>query len=339
MLEVILAVALLLCFSAAALLAAAEVSLLRVQRASAMVSAEGGDRRAGDLLALLDDLPVVLNTVLFLVLLAQVGSASIATFLAQRWFGNLGVTIATGVVTIALFLYGEAIPKTLAVRSPWSVARRFTPALRILVRIARPVVAGFVRLADLQSPGQGAVLTSLTEEELRALAHEAAETGAIEPHDATLVDRSFDFGDRSVSEIMVPRNEIVAIDAGEDVAAAFAGAIATGHRRLPVHTGDLDSIAGVVRLRDVAAATQTSPSTRASELMNEVITCTPTDRIARLLRDMQTSGSWMAIVVGEQDRRTVGLVTIEDVVAELVGEITDNRAVPAHIVGRIAGAG
>lgn len=326
MLDLVLAGGLVVCFVSAAVLAAAEVALLRVRRSMAAVDADRGDRRARHLLALLDDLPVVLNTVLLLVLLAQVGAATIAGFLAERRFGGIGVTVASVAVTATLFLYAEAIPKTMAVRSPYSLARRATPIIAVLVRIWRPIVAVLLRLADLQAPGEGAVVSALTEEEFRALARESASVGTIAETDAVLVDRSFEFGDQTLRDVMVPREKIVAVHAAERVVPILAGAIASGHRRLPVYRRNLDDVIGVVRLRDVAAATRTAPDALAEDLMSGVLRRPADYPIARTLTDMQDAGVWLAVVT--EGRHVVGLVTIEDVVAELVGEIADERAVP-----------
>ncbi|MDH3752932.1 MAG: CNNM domain-containing protein [Acidimicrobiia bacterium] len=326
-LDVILLGALACCFVGAAAVAVAEVALIRVRRSRVLVDATAGDRRSRQLLALLDELPVVLNTILLVVLLLQVAAATIGAFLAQRWFGGLGVTLGSILLTVALFVYAEAIPKTMAVRHPYGLARRATPALRLVVGFWRPVVAGLVRLADLQLPGGGATLGALTEEEIRSSAKESAMAGEIDVTDAILVDRSFEFGDRCVGDVMVPRQHIAAVEAGQSVVEVFASAIAFGHRRLPVYRGGLDDVVGVVRLRDVAAAARTSPRSTAAQLMTDVLRCGAGCRIERLLHDMQSTGRWLAIVA-DDDGRTLGLVTIEDIVAELVGEIADERAVP-----------
>lgn len=113
-------------------LAAAETALLRVRPSAVVVEAEAGDRRSDDLLRLLDDLPRVLNAVLLTVLFSQVTVATIAGVLAQRWLGSGAVTVATVLVTLVLFVYGEAIPKTFAVRQPLLVARRLAVPIRWL---------------------------------------------------------------------------------------------------------------------------------------------------------------------------------------------------------------
>lgn len=319
-LDVILVVALLGCFLGAAVLAVAEVSLLRVRRSRVRVEANDGDPRARDLLVLLEDLPLSLNSVLLLVLLCQVGAATISGFLAQRWAGGAWITAVSVVITLLLFVYAEAVPKTLAMRAPHARALRAAPWLRHLVRLCRPVVAALVALSDLQAPGQASA-DPVSERELRLLARQSAEAGTIDIDDADLVDRSFLFGDTTVADVMVPRERIVAVAADAEVPEALAVAIAAGHRRLPVHGGEIDDIIGVVRLRDLAAASR-HPTVGVTDVMRPPLFCRAADSIPRLLKRMRSSGMWLAIVRDDQ-ATTIGLVTVEDVVAELMGEIDE----------------
>lgn len=323
--EIILLAALMGCFISATVLAVAEVSLIRVRRSAVMVDADQGDVRAQHLLKLLDDLPVVLNAVLLLVLLFQVGAATIAAFLAERAFGGIGVTVASIGVTAVLFIYAEAIPKSMAVKAPQQFAMRVTPLLRVVLLPWRPLVTFLVRVASLQSRTEQTLVGALTEPELRALARESAAVGEIDSGDATLVERSFEFGDRQVGEVMVERANIVAIAADELPKTALSKAIASGHRRLPVYSGGLDEIIGVVRLRDAAAAVSTSTGSTIAGLATDILRCGADYPIASLLSDMQAASTWMT-VVESADGRTVGLATLEDLVAELVGEIEDERA-------------
>lgn len=311
------------CFALAAALAIAEVSLIRVRRSAVLVDAERDDQRAQQLLELLDDFPVALNSVLLLVLSAQVAAATIAGFLAERWVGGVAVTITSILLTAVLFVYAEAVPKTIAVRSPDVWARRLTPLVRVVTAVCRPVVAVLVRLADLQSPGHDTMVGALTEDELRALANESAALGVIDRDDAALVDRSFDFGDCRVADVMVPRERIVFVGADEPVARIVAGALESGHRRFPVSIDGVDEIVGLVRFRDIAAAERATPSASATEIMADVMRCGAEDPIARVLDRMQEAGTWLAIV-SDPAGHTLGLVTIEDIVAELVGEISDD---------------
>lgn len=322
--ELALAVSWLACFVGAATLSAAEVSIIRVRRSRIVVAADEGDPRARRLLALIDELPIVLNTVLLLALLSQVTTATIGGYLAQRWFGDLGVTVATVAMTMVLFLYAEAIPKTMAIRDPERTARLATPLLGTLVAVLRPVVATLVWLADRQTPGTPPQLSPFTEAELRALARASAEAGVIDRDDATLVDRSFEFGDRRVGDVMVPRSAIAFVRSGASLVDALAVAVAAGHRRLPIGDPGLDQVMGLARFRDIVDAARTTPQAPVASVALPLLRCGPDEPIADLMDRMQATGRWLAIVV-DPDGRTAGLVTVEDVVAELVGEIVEDE--------------
>jgi len=308
---------------AAAILGAAEAALLRVQRVRIEVLAAGGDRRASMVLTLVSDLPLVLNTVLLVVLLVQISAATVTGTLASRLFGSLVVTIASFILTLVLFVYTEAIPKTYAVRHPESVALATAPLLRILVLVLRPLVGLLVRFADFQAPGTGiASPAAPTEEELLRLASDAVEVGTIDEEDRLLIDRVFDLGDRRVHEVMVPRLDIVGIPSSASVREALERAIASGHRRIPVYQGDFDDIVGVVRLQALAVAALESPDANVASIAETPLAVPESRRITELLDDMQQSNIHLAIVVAEHGG-TEGIVTIEDVVSQLVGRISD----------------
>lgn len=307
----------------AAFFAAAEAALLRVPRVRLEVAAEGGDRRSARLARLVSDLPRVVNSVLLLVLLVQVGAATVAGVIAERHFGNTGVTIVSVLLTLVMFVYAEAIPKTLAVRHPLAVARVVAIPVSLLARVTRPIVAVLLMFADLQSPGKGIPSrATVSELELRRLAEEAAAAGEIEPSDLDLIERSFRVGDRTVAEIMVPRTDVVAVSGTLDAGKALETALDSGHRRLPVYRNGLDEVTGVVRLRDLARAITSGEARTTADLQRPLLAVPETNRILDVLRAMQQASQHLAVVVDEHGG-TAGIVTIEDAVEELVGDITE----------------
>ena len=336
--DVWLAVALLALIFAAAILGAAEAALLRVPGVRVEIDASNGSRRAGTLLSLLKDLPRVLNTVLLVVLLVQIAAAAISGVIADRLFGSIGVTIASVVLTLVLFVYSEALPKTYAVAHPLSVAYATAPLLRVLSLVLRPVIAVLMWFANLQAPGTNVVSpTAPTEEELLHLASEAADTGTIDETDRLLIDRVFELGDRFVDEIYVHRLDVVAIAANASVGDALDLAITSGHRRLPVFDEGLDKIVGVVRISDLAAAAIDNPERKASEVATEPLIVPESKAVVELLGEMQHAGIHFAVVVDEFGG-TAGIVTIEDVVTRLVGRISDAGGVPVEGLERIGEA-
>lgn len=323
MTDIPLLVALVVLFAAAVFLAAAEASLLRLSRVRVEVLAEQGDQGAARLLRLVNDLPRVMNTVLLVVLLVQIGAATLTGVIAERHFGGIGITITSIILTIVLFVYAEAIPKTVAVSRPLAVARMVAPVVEALTWLLRPIVSLLVRFADLQAPGQGiAGQIGVSEEELRRLAMEAAEEGSIEPSDAELMEAAFQLGDATVEEILVPRPDIVAVASDRSFEEALDIALASGHRRVPIFEGDLDHITGVVRLRDLAAVVARSQPGTVGDIAVAPMLVPETKRVIELLREMQANGRHFAVAVDEHGG-TAGIVTIEDVVSELVGEVAD----------------
>ncbi|MDP2623866.1 MAG: hemolysin family protein [Actinomycetota bacterium] len=309
----------------AVLLAATEAALLRVSPIKARILADQGDRRSARVVAMVEDLPRVLNAVLLVVLLTQIGAATMAGYIADRHFGNLGVTLTSVGLTLVMFVYAEAIPKTIAVRHPLAVARFVARPVGLIAATVRPVVGVLVWLADLQVPGSGVMTTAaVTETELRRLAADAEKAGEIEPSDFDLIERAFRIGDASLAEVVVPRTEVVAIPIHRGIAGALEMALTSGHRRLPVYESSLDDVTGVVRLRDLAAAVAEGEEATVETLQQPALFLPESRRVIDALRDMQEEGTTMAIVVDEHGG-TAGIVTIEDLVEELVGGVADEE--------------
>ena len=308
---------------AAAYLGAAEAAMIRVRASAVEVLVADGDRRARLLGRLVDDLPRVLNTVLLSVLLVQIGAATVTGLLAERWFGNLGITLTSIALTLVMFVYAEAIPKTYALRNPLRVAKSTAPLLRVLTIVLRPVVSVLIGFADFQAPGQGIAGTAgVTEDELRRLAAEAVRAGEIAHSDHLLMERSFRLGDQRVDEILVPRIDVVSVSAATSVREALDVALRAGHRRLPVHEGAADNITGLVRLRDLAGAVAAGRDDNVESLSRPVLIVPESKRVFALLREMQRTNCHFAVAVDEHGGMA-GILTIEDVVEELVGNVAD----------------
>lgn len=319
-----LVVAFVTLFVLGAVIAAGETSLIRTPHSRAAHLAETGRRGGRRLLALADRLPKVLNAVLLAALLSQIGAATIVGILAARWFGAAGVTIASVTLTVVLFVYAEAIPKTFAVQHSDRVALALSGPLTVLEVVLRPVVSVLVWFADLQMPGKGITTSpTVTEGELRSLARRAAKEGEISHDDSHLIERAFRLGDRKVDDIIVPRADIVGVDAGTSVEDALAVAVGAGHRRIVVFGPSPDEIVSVVRLRDLVAVGPAERDGPVGVLGAPPLVVPETKRVLDLLREMQATRNHLAVVVDEYGA-TAGLVTIEDIVEELVGSVSDD---------------
>ena len=318
-------------FLIAVVLAAAETALVRVSRVRIASQAEEGGRRARRTLRLLDDLPHVLNTILLVVLLVQIGAATITGILADRWFGSLGVTIASFALTMFLFVYSEAIPKTYAYRNAAAAIMALAYPVGLLTSLLRPVVSVLVKFADLHAPGKGIATTpTVTERELRSLASAAATEGEITDADLKLIEGAFRIGDRVAGEVMVPRVDMTAVSASVAASEALEVALASGHRRLPVYDGSIDNVIGVVRQRDLVV----SPDKIVGDLGYPPLLVAESKRVLDLLGEMQTGGTHVAVVIDEHGG-TSGMLTIEDIVEELFGVVSEEGAVSAPQLRRL----
>jgi len=311
-------------FGFSVVISAAETAFLRMPAVRVQALAAAGSRRAVRLAALTHRLSEVLNAILLAALLAQIGAATVAGLLADRWFGPLGVTIASAILTFILFIYAEAIPKTFAVRHPDKVAIALAFPLAAIELLLRPLVKVLVAVADLQMPGKTVVASpTVTEDELRMLASRAAVEGQITSTDLELIERAFRFGDRHVDGIMVPRPDIIAVEEDTSVREALDVALEAGHRRLPVFKETMESITGLVVVRDMMRI----PEARRDQvtvgvLMDPPLVVPESKRILDLLTDMQSSGTHFAVVVDEYGG-TAGMVTIEDIAEEMLGSISE----------------
>lgn len=327
---------LVLFFVLAIVFAAAEMGLARVSDVRVRTMAEEGHRRARRLVVLLQALPQVINAILLAVLVVQIGAATVTGLLAERWFSNIGIVIASVVLTIALFVYTEAIPKTYAFRHPTRVALALTYPVALLEFVLRPIVKGLVWFADLHAPGKGVSMApTITERELLSLAADAEQEGEITPVDRHLIERAFRLGDRTAEEVMVPRIDIVAVPADETIDEAVTLAVRAGHRRIIVYEDDLDQISGVVYLRDLVRATGATSPQSVRTLTQPVLVVSEWKRVVELLRDMQAQGTHLAVVVDEFGG-TAGIVTIEDIAEELLGAVADEGQVPAAMITKLS---
>ncbi len=305
-------------------IAAAEAAFLRVPEVRVQAMADSGSRRAKQLAEMTQRMPNVLNAILLAALLSQIAAATVAGILAIRWFDeSIGPTIASVSLTVIMYIYAEAIPKTYAVRNAASVALVTAIPLALIERILRPLVSVLVWIADLQMPGKGMEGSpTVTEEELKMLARAAAHEGEITLEDAALIDRAFRVGDREADDVMVPRGDIVSISSESSVGVGVELAITSGHRRLPVFEHSPENVTGFVRLRDlVAVPAERRTRVEVGALAEPLLAVPGSKRLLELLQEMQQSGVHLAVVVDEHGG-TAGIVTVEDIVEEVLGSIS-----------------
>ncbi len=322
------------------LLALSETSLVRVNRVKAMALEDEGRRGARHLRRVVEHLDELLNVILLLVLVSQLTAATIIGILADRWFGSWGVVAATAAEVIVLFVVAEALPKTLALRDPEKVGLRVAPLIGALGGFAplRLASRGLAGIAAALSRGVKGRRKEVSEFELLTIADVAAEEEVIEREESALIRSVIELGDTVVREVMIPRPDMLAVDGRATVSGVLDVALQAGYSRVPVYTGNLDGIAGTAYVKDLIRLERAGQGHDTVEGHVRSARFVPeTKRAAILMREMQRDTFHQAVVVDEYGS-TAGLVSLEDLLEELVGEIADEYdAEEPHIVDLTGG--
>ncbi|MBN2026257.1 MAG: HlyC/CorC family transporter [Actinobacteria bacterium] len=311
----------------AAFLSMAEISLVSVNRFRVRSLKEEGNRRAEKLDKLLGHPNRFLSTILMLTLLVQVGASAIATGLALNIGLPVAAAIATGVMTFLIFIFSEMAPKTYATNHPERVAMLVAPVVNLLSVIFYPLVRvlilisnGVIRIFGGKTIKEGPFVT---EGDIKALVSAAEEQDVIEEEEKKLIHSIFEFGDTLVREVMIPRTDMIMLDEESNLEEALEIILSSGFSRIPVFKKDFDHIVGVLYAKDLLPYLKRGESdVRPRDFLREAYFVPETKRVSELLTELRTLTIHMAIVLDEYGG-TAGLVTIEDMLEEIVGEIFD----------------
>ena len=314
-----------LCVILSAYFSATETAFSSLSRIKLKSLADKGDKRAGLVLRLAENYDALLSTILIGNNIVNIASASLATVLFVRFLGEEnGPGVSTLVTTVVVLIFGEVSPKSIAKESPERFAMFSAPLLRGFIFCLTPVNFLFRQWKKLLSlvfkpAGNGAI----TEEELLTFVEEVQQGGGIDEQEGALIRSAIEFSERRADEIMTPRPDVVGVPAAaakEEIAAVFAK---TGFSRLPVYSGSLDHISGVICQKDFHHTVYHTDAAVA-DIVRPVLFCPENQRIGRLLKNLQKGKLHLAVVVDEFGG-TCGIVTLEDVLEELVGEIWDEH--------------
>ncbi len=310
-----------------AFFAASEISLVSVNRYRVRALREGGNRKASKLSKLLEQPNRFLSTILMFTLLLQVGASALATSLALALKLPVATALATGIMTFMIFIFSEMAPKTYATNNPEKVALMVAPYINLLSSIFYPVVRfliyisnAVIRLFGGKTIKEGPFVT---EGDIKALVSAAEEQDVIEEEEKKLIHSIFEFGDTLVREVMIPRTDMVMLSDEVGLEEALEKILNSGLSRIPVYHRDFDHIIGVLYAKDLLPYLKRGESdVRPSEFLREPYFVPETKRVSELLTELRTGPIHMAIVLDEYGG-TSGLVTIEDIIEEIVGEIVD----------------
>lgn len=286
--------------------------------------AKAGKKRASLVMKLSEQFDKLLSTILVGNNIVNIAATSMTTVLFVELFGSLGATLSTVVLTIVLLIFGEVSPKSIAKEAPEKVAMFSAPMLKVFMVVLTPVNFLFAQWKKLLSKVMGQKDSlAMTEEELRTMVTMANQEGAIDAGDKALIESALLFGDQTAEDILTPRVDIVGVRLGmtpQEVAQLF---VESGYSRLPVYEDSLDRIVGVLHLRDVFAKITVGHNDLMS-VAGAVVHVAPTTRISALLKLLQQKKTHIAVVADEHGG-TQGIITLEDILEELVGEIWDEH--------------
>lgn len=317
-----LALIILICLSA--FFSSAETSMTTVNKIRIQSLAEQGDKRAKILLTVIEDSGKLLSTILIGNNIVNISASSLATTLTMRLFGNAAVSISTGIITLLVLIFGEITPKTMASLYSEKMALSYARIIHLLMFLLTPVIFLVNRLAKgvltLLRVDDSVKGNTITEHELRTLVNVGHEEGVIEKEERQMIYNVFDFGDSQAQDVMVPRIDVSFADVNssyEDLIGLFRE---EKHTRFPVYEETTDNIIGIVNVKDLLLTDQKDFTLR--KILRDAYFTYEYKKTSELLMEMKENSVSFAVVLDEYGA-TSGIITLEDLVEEIVGDIHD----------------
>ncbi len=317
------------CLILSAYFSATETAFSTINKIRVKNLAEKGNKKAALTLKLADNYDTLISTILIGNNIVNILSASMATLiftdlLEDTSFANAAATVSTVVMTIIVLTFGEISPKSIAKKLPEKFAMFSAPFINLLLYIFFPLSFLFKQLQKLLAKMfKDDEDKGMTEEELISIIEEAEEGGDIDKEESTLIKSAIEFNELEVSDIFTPRIDITAVPktvSKEELAELFSE---SGYSRIPIYEGDLDNIEGIIYYKDFFT-TAYKRELPISEIVKPVIHVTKTQKINDLLKELQEKQLHLAVVTDEYGS-TAGIVTLEDILEEIVGEIWDEH--------------
>lgn len=308
-----------------AFFSSAETALITVNRIRLRTLAEDGDMRAKRVLRITDDSGKMLSAILIGNNIVNLSASSIATSLAIKLWGSVGAGIATGVLTLLILLFGEISPKTLATIYSERIALSYSGIIELFMKLMTPIIyiinklsTGFLMLLRVD-PNAGT--QQMTEEELRTIVDVSKESGVIESEEHTMINNVFDFGDAQAKEVMVPRIDMTFANIESTYDELIEIFQEDKFTRLPIYEETTDNIVGILNMKDLLLY-KDKEHFSVRDIMREPYFTYEHKNTAELFFEMRQSSISLAIVLDEYGA-TAGLITLEDLLEEIVGEIRD----------------
>lgn len=322
--QIIILIVLLL-FSA--FFSSAETALTTVNKIRMRTLSEAGDKRADRVLCVTDDSAKMLSAILIGNNIVNLSASSLATTLAVRLLGSMGAGIATGILTLLILIFGEVSPKTMATLQADKLALKVAGIIGIFMKVLTPAIfivnrlsMGFLFLIGVKP---NANQNTMTEEEIRTIVDVGQESGVIEDEERDMIHNLFDFGNAEAKEVMVPRIDMTCVDVNATYEVVVEIFRKDKFTRLPVCEESSDKVVGIINIKDLLLLTQEEMDNFSIEtLMYEPYFTFEHKNTSDLFLEMKKSSISLAIVLDEYGT-TAGLITLEDLLEEIVGEIRD----------------
>ena len=313
----------LFCIVMSAYFSATETAFSTLNKTRIKALADKGSKRAQKVLKIADDFDGMLSTILIGNNIVNILSASLATILFVHWIDDKsGPTVSTVVMTIVVLIFGEISPKSIAKEHPEQFAMFSSRLLGLFMIILKPINFVFRQWKKLLSLiFKTRKEESMTEEELMTIIKEAEQVGDLDKDEGQIIKSAIEFNDLEVGDILTPRMDVTAIDINMPVNEISKIFIETGYSRLPVYEGDFDVIIGVLYYKDFYIMHQTNTK-EVKDILKPVIFATKNQKIHDLMKEFQNKQLHFAVIIDEFSS-VLGIVTLEDIVEEIVGEIDD----------------
>jgi len=309
-----------------AFFSASETAFSSVNRIRLRNYANQGDKRAEKALKVVSNFDKALTAILIGNNVVNIGAASLATVVFTEKFGAKSVGLATIVMTILVLIFGEILPKTLAKENAESFTLSIASVLSAFIFILTPITALFSilkRQVTRLFGNKNASNPSVTEEELKYIIEEIEDEGVLEEQESNLVRSALEFDEITINEILIPRVNIVGVEISQDVEEIKEIFVVERYSRLPVYDKNMDNIIGIIHQKDFFNL-YLNGGRDVSEIIQKALYISEHKRISEVLHVMQRNKNHMVIVL-DQYGGTEGIVTLEDIIEELVGEIYDEN--------------
>ncbi len=325
--QIIFIVIIVVCILLSGYFSATETAFTAINKIRLKAKADDGDKGAKRVLKLADNYDRLLSTILIGNNIVNILASSLATLLFVAWVQSnesLATTLSTLVMTIVVLIFGEVTPKTLAKEHPEGFARFSAPFINALAYVLTPLNAFFwVWKKLLTKIFKHKEDTTITDDELKIMVDEAEQEGGINEQESNLIRSAIEFNDLEAKDILVPRVDVVAVDCNAPFDEIDKIFFDTRYSRLPVYKDSIDNIIGVLHEKDFIKQ-RMDPGFSLEKAAKPAIFVVSTTKISAVLQQLQKKKSHMAVVSGEFGE-TVGIITMEDILEELVGEIWDEH--------------